>query len=149
MALPEKIQALFGIPDAIHVPDPNVLKKDHGLEYSYIRPLATVEPLAVRFGLPIDTRLAYSKPEQLRAALETRTAAYAKVLIAWEHKALVKIVKALFSAYGGNAASIPDWPSKDFDSIYVLTIRRDQERASAQFSHMQQGLNDQPHTCPD
>lgn len=148
LALPTKIQTLFGIPDAIYVPDPGTPKKDHGLEYSYVRPLATVEPLAVRFGLPLNTRIAYSAPEQLHAALDVESFAHSTILIAWEHRALVKTVRTLFPAYGGNAALIPDWSHDDFDSIYVLHIRRTLGQASVEFSHMAQGLNGQPHTCP-
>jgi hypothetical protein len=112
-----------------------------------VRPLATVEPLAVRFGLSLNTRIAYSAPEQLHAALDVESFAHSTILIAWECKALVKTVRTFFT-YGGNAALIPDWPRNDFDSIYVLHIRRTLGQASAEFSHMTQGLNGQPHTCP-
>src|SRR4051812_19913771 len=47
LALPNIIINRYGKSDAIIVPNPGVQKADKGVPYAYIRPLATVEPLAV------------------------------------------------------------------------------------------------------
>jgi hypothetical protein len=71
LALPKVIDKLFGKPDAIFAPNPSNQKEDNGKSYYYVRPLATVEPTAVQFGLPVDTSLDYSDAAGLQSALES------------------------------------------------------------------------------
>jgi hypothetical protein len=46
LALAPTIARSFGKPDAIFAPNPSHPKKDAGIFYDYVRPLATVEPTA-------------------------------------------------------------------------------------------------------
>ena len=55
LALPAVIAAKYGKPDAIYAPDPGEKKNDHGHSWYYVRPLATVEPTAIQFGMPVQT----------------------------------------------------------------------------------------------
>jgi hypothetical protein len=57
LALPTVIAKQFGKPDAIFAPDPAETKLDAGQPYDYVRPLATIEPTAIAFGLPVDTSI--------------------------------------------------------------------------------------------
>ena len=56
LALPDVLLARFGRPAALYAPNPGVVTTDFGRSYNYIRPLATIEPTAIRLGLPVDTR---------------------------------------------------------------------------------------------
>jgi len=60
VALPVVIGKLFGRPDAIFAPDPAQPKEDYGRLYNYVRPLATIEPTAIAFGLPVDASIGVS-----------------------------------------------------------------------------------------
>jgi len=42
----------YGKADVIFAPDPAKQKNDSGTKYDYVRPLATIEPTAIYFGLP-------------------------------------------------------------------------------------------------
>ena len=53
LALPRVLLSRYGDPVAIYAPNPAVQKLDKGVPYAYVRPLATIEPLAIRAGLPI------------------------------------------------------------------------------------------------
>src|SRR5277367_623741 len=53
LALPAVIGKELGEPTAIFAPDPAQSKEDHGQPYNYVRPLATIEPTAIAFGLPV------------------------------------------------------------------------------------------------
>ena len=44
----------FGKPDAIFAPNPAAQKWDEGEAYDYVRPLTTIEPTAIAFGLPVN-----------------------------------------------------------------------------------------------
>src|SRR5208282_6311514 len=52
LALPAVLARLFGTPAAIFAPNPADQITDHGERYDYVRPLATIEPTAISFGLP-------------------------------------------------------------------------------------------------
>jgi len=49
-------------------PNPSHPKADAGKLYDYIRPLATIEPTAIWFGLPVDVSLDFQDREGLQAA---------------------------------------------------------------------------------
>src|SRR5580698_5068797 len=79
LALPAVIRAKFGRPAAIFAPDPAGMKVDRdkdeamgaggGVAYSYVRPLATIEPTAVAFGLPVNTQIRFDDVAGLQGAL--------------------------------------------------------------------------------
>jgi hypothetical protein len=153
LALPLVITNSFGRPEAIFAPNPSVPKEDAGKLYDYIRPLATIEPTAIRFGLPVDVSISFNDREGLQTALEAHRAPDRNVLllVAWEHLQIAPIVRALLSAHGAEAGAINDvgdWESNDFDSMYIVTIRQRGETIKATFSHEYEGLNGQPSTCP-
>jgi hypothetical protein len=54
LALPPVIAKTFGRPTAAFAPDPSQQREDDGVSYDYVRPLATIEPTAIFFGLPIN-----------------------------------------------------------------------------------------------
>ncbi len=148
LALPAVIEKNFGRPDAVFAPDPAQQKIDGGVAYDYVRPLATVEPAAIFFGLPVNASLGLSDTGGLRAALDQPAYRNAVVLVAWEHKTLAAIARDLLAAHGGDPDNAPEWDRDDFDSIYVVSITRTGDAAKAAFAHMQEGLDGQPEACP-
>jgi len=50
LALPEVLLQKYGTPQFIFAPNPS--EKVDGARYFYIRPIATIEPTAIRCGLP-------------------------------------------------------------------------------------------------
>ena len=148
LALPRMIAKTFGRPDAIFAPNPSVQKEDSGQPYDYVRPLATIEPAAISFGLPVDASLGLDDTDGLRAALERPLYRNALVLVAWEHKLIETIARGLLAAHGADPDVVPKWHGHDFDSIYVVTISRTGDAAKATFAHKQEGLDGQPETCP-
>lgn len=149
LALPKVLLEKFGMPTAIYASNPGAKKKDFGIEYAYIRPLATIEPLAIRVGLPVNTDWRFDQVEHLQKALTAPALKNATVFVAWEHHLLVKAAKELMTGLGGDAKAVPGWPGEDFDSIYVIRIREDADgQRSVSFTHDKQGLNNLPTTCP-
>jgi hypothetical protein len=149
LALAPIIAKSFGRPDAIFAPNPSHPKEDAGKLYDYIRPLATIEPTAIWFGLPVDVSLDFHDREGLQAALEKwRTPDHSVfLLVAWEHKQIAPIVRALLATHGAGAEmvkQVKDWDGKDFDSMYVVTIGD----TKTTFDHKHEGLDRQPDACP-
>jgi hypothetical protein len=149
LALAPIIATSFGRPDAIFAPNPSHPKEDAGTLYDYIRPLATIEPTAIWFGLPVDVSLDFQDIEGLQAELENRRTLDHNVfvLVAWEHRQIAPIVRALLTGHGADAEmvrKVKDWDRKDFDSMYVVTI----SETNATFDQKQEGLDGQPDGCP-
>jgi hypothetical protein len=145
LALPSVIEKAFGKPDVIMVPKPSGLKEDEGTPYYYVRPLATVEPTAVAFGLPVDVSLDYADLQGLVAALQRPVSRNTLILVAWEHNIIGDAARQLLMARGGNWRDVPEkWPKDDFDSMYVVRI----DTNGSTFSHEREHLDQQPEVCP-
>src|SRR5271169_4739386 len=148
LALPQVIAKTFGRPSAVFAPDPSHQVQDYGVSYDYVRPLATIEPTAIFFGLPVNASFGVSNTDGLQAAVEQPIYRNALVLIAWEHVLIETIARKLLTTHGGDPSLVPKWHSDDFDSIYLVTITGVGNAAKASFAHKHEGLDGQPNTCP-
>lgn len=149
LALPKVVEALFGKPDFVFAPDPAHSKPDHWKSYDYVRPLATIEPTAIRFALPVNTQFGQEDDKGLVAALERRDYRNALVLVAWEHRKIEDIARALLADNGADPkVHVPSWAYEDFDSIYVIRISRTSEGTHATFEQEHEHLDGQPKQCP-
>ncbi|HZX70825.1 MAG TPA: hypothetical protein VFE77_08395 [Rhodanobacter sp.] len=150
LALPQVLQAKFGTPTAIYAPDPGATAKDKGVEYNYVRPLATIEPTAIRLGLPVNTSLGLQQIKQLEHELLNPVYSSATIYVAWEHNLAWQAVQQLVSTVGGKAQQVPPWPDDDYDSLYVLRLKwQNGKPVSVSFEKDAEGLNRQSAECPD
>lgn len=145
LALPDVLLKKFGKADALFAPNPSVKTNDHGQAYSYVRPLATLEPTAILLGLPVNVDWGYKDIGALEHALLSPEYAGQTLYVTWEHKQLVRLARSIMKQAGADSASVPDWAADDFDSLY--TIRLD-KNGRADFSIAHQDLNGQSANCP-
>lgn len=148
LALPAIIARAFGKPRVIYAPNPAITKMDSGVAYAYIRPLATIEPTAIAFGMSVDLRYGSDDWAALAKHLAAPQEPRGIVLIAWEHSNLVKLARAVMAELGADPAIVPDWKHDDFDGIDVLHIDRHGAPDRVRFQHETEGLNGEPATCP-
>lgn len=148
LALPAVLQRKFARPLALFAPNPGVRKKDGGVEYNYIRPLATIEPTAIALGLPVNTDYGLDDLAGLETALSQPQYADGTVFVAWEHRLVAKLAERLLNSNGADPAQVPAWQSADFDSIYIVTLHQQDGQRQASFRVEQQGLNQQSSVCP-
>lgn len=148
LALPGVIEAAFGRPNVIFAPDPAHEVFDPGGAFDYVRPLATVEPTAIAFDLPVHAKFGYSDIAALEAELAQPRYWASTVLIGWEHFWAARIARDLMAANGGNAEEVPSWGAGDYDSIYVVRIDRTLTGVKARFQHAREGLDGQSDQCP-
>jgi hypothetical protein len=154
LALPAVLRRKYGRIDAVFAPNPAQEKPDgtgddgNALRYDYVRPLATAEPTAIAFGLPIETAFGFSDIDKLQAALLAPTYRDATILVVWEHHALNKLVPALLTSLGAQSNEITPWKKSDFDSIWRVTIDRQEAKTIVGFARDSEGLDGQPSTCP-
>lgn len=148
LALPRVIEAKYGRPDAILAPDPSKQKNDRGTKYDYVRPLATIEPTAIYFGLPVDASMSFENVDKLVDALLAPRDRNNLIVVAWEHSIIEDAARNIVTRYSGEASSVPKWDSTDFDSIYVVRVTRHAGKTTASFDVDHQGLNGQASACP-
>ena len=120
---------------------------DSAGSFYYVRPLATIEPLAIRLGMPVNTKYGYNAISTLQTALISSGYANATIFVAWEHLQLQKLVQNIMTTYGGGV-KVPAWASTDYDSLYVVKVNYGGSTPDAQFYRDAEGLNGQPTACP-
>jgi hypothetical protein len=153
LALPKVLIGRFGRADAIFSPSPAGQMREGAVtrkSYSYVRPLATIEPTAIQLGLPVDTQLSFSDIGGLQQAVTAPAYANSTIFIAWEHKYAYDFAREMLRAYGLDRSQVPAWPSDDYETLYVFHIRRAAGGGpSMTFAVQQEGLSDSlSNICP-
>jgi hypothetical protein len=146
MALPDVLYAKFGKPDWAYAPNPAEKMSDPAGSFFYVRPLATIEPVAIRAGLSVNTNYGYTNVSGLQSVLIKSSKANSTIFVAWEHAYLVRAVQNIMNAYGGGVR-VPAWRTGDYDALYVVRVNYGGS-ITATFDLDAQGLNGMPTTCP-
>ena len=145
LALAPVLLSRYGNPVAIYAPNPAVKKIDNGGSYAYVRPIATIEPLAIRAGLPVNVDFGMADTTKLAEALLARTEG--TQIVAWEHHLAEKLAIHLLVTFGGNPSDVSNWDDADFDSIYIIKVTGSGKDRHASFAHENEGLNDLSDNC--
>jgi hypothetical protein len=163
--LPERLLSMFGCPDYLIAPDPSTKlgpRDAPNTFFFYVRPAGTIEPTAATLSFPLWLPYGFNNGHSLANDLLTApefspsAAGPRKAFIAWEHLNIEKIAQYVLKQWGlklsgnhekivinGNTyacqdGTLPTWPSCDYDSIWVLSIKG----KKACFAHLHQGLDD-------
>jgi hypothetical protein len=143
LALPKVLIPRYGKPERIYAPDPGTRVGQLGnLSYSYVRPLMTIEPIAIQLELPVNALIGFKNVGQLRREVLAAENANSVIYLAWEHVYLNEFAKELLKAYGKDPSVVPDWPNDEYDRIYIFKITKVGEKKDLTFSVEQQGLTD-------
>ena len=150
LALPDVLIKRFGKPDYIYAPNPAARIHDRTRRYSYVRPLATIEPTAIRVGLPVNTEIGYDKIDQLQKALTQPAYANARIFVAWEHVYLHAFAQQFLASYGKDPNVVLPWPNSDYDTIYVFQLTEKNGKRQLSFNVEHEGLDGSlSDTCPE
>lgn len=147
LALPKVLLPRYGTPRFIFAPNP-AQKVDSTNGYYYVRPLAVVEPTAIRCGLPVNTEFGFRDVEGLEKELGKPAYQNATVFVVWEHGMLEEFARRVIKHHGGDPAQVPHWPDSDYDTIFVFKITKDAGKESFSFNIEHEGLNNLSDTCP-
>ena len=147
LALPNVLLTKYGKPQFVFAPNP-AQKVDGTDSYYYVRPLATIEPTAIRCGLPVNTEFGFREINALEQELRKPAYQNATVFIAWEHGMLDDFARAVVKHHGGDPAQVPAWPEEDYDTIFVFKITKDAGQESFSFTVEHEGLDNLSDACP-
>jgi hypothetical protein len=146
LALPRVLISKFGNPGAIYAPDPTGKVHDPAGTFDYLRPLATIEPTAVRLGMPVNCDFRYDHIKDLENELLSPQHAGQVIFVVWEHRYLNDMVKELLKLKGGDPSQVPDWPGGEYDRIYILRIPAGNGAVTLAQDH--ENLNHLSDQCP-
>ncbi|QXI10094.1 histidine phosphatase family protein [Pseudomonas zeae] len=145
--LPEK----FGKADYVFAANPtrNVEEGELDNSYSYIRPLMTISPAAIKLGLPVNIEFSANDTSDLARELLEDKYHNSTIYTAWSHGYLPELInKVAGNAVGEKQNITDDWAGNDFDTLYVLTLTWHNGKASLQSHSYKQGLDHGKETCP-
>lgn len=145
--LPEK----FGPADYVFAANPSreVEEGSNDNAYSYIRPLMTISPSAIKLGLPVNIDFDANDTGDLADELLQDKYRNATVYTAWSHGYLPELINTVAGkALGEKRTITDDWDGEDFDSLYVLTLTWHDGKASLLSRNYKQGLDNGDLACP-
>ncbi|MGE8439182.1 MAG: histidine phosphatase family protein [Pseudomonas palmensis] len=145
--LPEK----FGPADYVFAANPSreVEEGSNDNAYSYIRPLMTISPSAIKLGLPVNIDFGANDTGDLADELLQDKYRNATVYTAWSHGYLPELINTVAGkALGEKRTITADWDGEDFDSLYVLTLTWHDGKASLLSRNYKQGLDNGDLACP-
>ncbi len=117
--------------------------------YSYVRPMMTINPSAIKLGLPINLAFSANDTRQLAAELTDDKYHNATIYTAWSHGYLPELINTVAAKATGKTMSLTeDWADNDFDSLYVLTLTWHNGNATLVSRVDHQGLNNGAKACP-
>ena len=150
LALPDVLIKRYGKPDFIYAPNPSVQVHDgNNPPYSYVRPLATIEPTAIRLGMPVNTQIGFDEIQRLQQELTQPIYGNALIFVAWEHRYLYQFARQMLLSNGQDPSVVPDWPSNDYETIYVFRILRSGGTSRVSFAIAKEMLSDSlSDSCP-
>lgn len=150
--LAEVLPNEFGKADFIFAADPgrHVEEGEGDHSYSYVRPLMTIGPSAIKLGLPVNIDFGANDTSDLAHELMDAKYHDATIYTAWSHGYLPELVnKVAEEASGKKMNLIDDWTGTDFDSLLVMTLEWTNGKASMEYQVVKQNLNDGAATCPN
>jgi hypothetical protein len=145
--LPEK----FGKANYVFAANPtrNVEEGEQDNSYSYIRPLMTISPSAIKLGLPVNINFSANDTSDLADELLLDKYHNSVIYTAWSHGYLPELInKVAGEAVGKKQNITDDWASSDYDSLYVLPLTWHNGKASLVSHKYSQGLDNGSQVCP-
>jgi hypothetical protein len=124
LQLPKVLHHKFGVPAYNYIPTVG-----SGKSTSQSRMFQTISPFAIKYNLKLNSSFNEKDSTGVAQDLKTRTGT---VLVVWEHTAIAPIVRAL----GVNNPGLK-WPGDDFDSIWIVKIKK----GVATFSKDKEGIH--------
>ena len=154
LALPS-VLGRYGKPDAIYAANPAAQTAEGNItpwaaRYSYVRPLATIEPYAVQLNMPVDAQIAATDIHGLERELLQPKYANSLIVVAWEHLEARRFAESMLQTFNETKTVVPHWLNTDYDTVYVFRLHADaQGLRHLQFSTEQENLDHRlPLTCP-
>jgi hypothetical protein len=127
LRLPQKLAALYPQPYKLYAPDPHYQMPDGPPpppptpSFYYVRPLATIEPLAIQLRMPVDVQFHYDDVQGLMNDMLASDYHDKTLYVAWEHGQINNLVAALKQRFDSNVY-VPVMQNNQYDYIFAFSI---------------------------
>jgi hypothetical protein len=145
--LTDVLVSRFGPPTYLFAPNPLPKMTESAGTFFYVRPLATIEPTAIKLRIAVNARYGYNDISGLTSALTQSGFAGSTTFVAWEHAYLVKAVQLILNKYKAGITA-PTWTSGDYDALYIVRLTNTNGYVTATFKKDFEGLNNRSTNCP-
>jgi len=103
-------------PQPIYIRDPT----DDDVNSWYLRPIFTIDPLAIKLQIPINIRYNYKEEYELKRLAQRICSEPPGVYVcAWEHHSIPPLVKEILICLNVSK-NVPDWDDMDFERMYII-----------------------------
>jgi hypothetical protein len=151
LELPDVLAAKYGTPQFLFAPDPDkdlAGGREGAPKQYYLRPLATIEPTAIKLGMPVNTEFGFKNIAGLEQELLKPKYRHALIFVAWEHRLLAEFIARIDADVGKTPLKTIDWTSPDYDSLYVIRIQHGATGDTIAVTHDREGLDHPSATFP-
>ncbi|WP_230460331.1 histidine phosphatase family protein [Sansalvadorimonas verongulae] len=150
LKLPAYFRANFPSPTEIYAPHPSPRRsRQDGVTryYHYMRPLATIEPTAISFGLPVNVEIPYNRPRQLITALLNDKYRNSVIYISWGHNYLTEIGRLLLKRFNYDG-TFSKWGGDDYERVLIFEITTNKKgERRLEFREARQSLGKMSEQC--
>jgi len=124
LALPKLLLKRYGNINGIYAPKPIFINDINDDDYKswYLRPIITIDPLAIQLNKPVDINFNFNTKygnESLATQLHNNPPGV--YVVSWEHVHIPDLIQYIMKHYKKNI-DIPKWNALNFDRIYVIRI---------------------------
>lgn len=151
LSLSEILPERYGAPDYIFAANPGrkVEEGPQDREYAYLRPLLTIAPTAIRYGLPVNIDFSANDVHDFVDEITEPAYRNSTVYTAWSRGYLSEVINELLDELkADDSLAIDRWHRDNFDSVFVLRLHWKKGVADVSLSADAQGLNDGESLCP-
>lgn len=148
LLLPSFFQTNFPAPQYIFAPNPaDEVWNGKNQYFSYLRPLATIEPTAISLDLPVNTKIGFSHSSKLMNTLLESKYHHAVIYVAWEHGKLQSFAKKILTKFNNNSSLSP-WHNNNYNRVYEFKIDWGHNPPTLSFMQTSENLHHISTTCP-
>ncbi|WP_062264859.1 hypothetical protein [Endozoicomonas arenosclerae] len=150
LMLPDLLLGKYPKPDFLFAPKPSDrVYERHGDQkhYDYIRPLATIEPTAIRLGLPVNVEFGYKQVRALASEVTKKKYRDSTLYLVWEHTEILRFVKELQKQFR-NYQSLEEWGNEEYNRVLIVKINWDQKPPVMELEEQELVINHLSDHCP-
>ncbi|WP_051785753.1 hypothetical protein [Endozoicomonas numazuensis] len=150
LLLPDLLLEKYPKPDFLFAPKPSDrVYERHGDQkhYDYVRPLATIEPTAIRLGLPVNVQFGYKQVRALASEVTKTKYHHATLYLVWEHSEILRFVKELQKQFG-NYQLTEDWGNEEYNRVLIIKMNWDQKPPEMELKEQELSIHNLSDRCP-
>lgn len=148
LALPNYYEKNFPKPDFIYAPAPSQQDYHGASMFSYVRPLATIEPTAIRLSMPVNAQIGMSAIYFLTHAVLLPSHHSSVTYITWEHHNIIRLADLILNKFHVTPKKKVTWAENDFNKVLAFKIDWNKSKPKLTFYTTSENMHNLSKICP-